>query len=122
MASVLNVVTVLSALLIGLVLGSVRRAHIRPEYSVSWLLAAFVLLALSRWRAVTDWIASSLGLSDSGTVLLLFAGAVFVLLLFRFSLIISNLKDSNVALMQRVAILEFYLTNPDEKNKAAAGN
>ncbi|MBZ5601235.1 MAG: DUF2304 domain-containing protein [Acidobacteriia bacterium] len=122
MDRLLNVITVFSALLIGLVLGSVRRAHIRPEYSVSWLLAAFVLLALSRWRALQDWIAAALGLNDAALVLLIMAGAVFVLVLFRFSLIISNLKDSNVALMQRVAILEFHLTNLDEKNKAAAGN
>ena len=122
MDRLLNVITVFSALLIGLVLGSVRRAHIRPEYSVSWLLAAFVLLALSRWRALQGWIAAALGLKDAALVLLIMAGAVFVLVLFRFSLIISNLKDSNVALMQRVAILEFHLTNLDEKNKAAAGN
>lgn len=105
MDRLLNVITVFSALLIGLVLGSVRRAHIRPEYSVSWLLAAFVLLALSRWRALQGWIAAALGLKDAALVLLIMAGAVFVLVLFRFSLIISNLKDSNVALMQRVAIL-----------------
>ena len=122
MDRLLNVITVFSALLIGLVLGSVRRAHIRPEYSISWLLAAFVLLVLSRWRALRDWLVSALGLNDAALALLVVAGAVFLVVLYRFSLIISDLKDSNVALMQRVAILEFHLTNLDEKNKAAAGN
>ena len=40
MQSLLNVTTILSIVLIVLMLFSVRRAHIRVEYSVSWLLAA----------------------------------------------------------------------------------
>jgi|SRR5579883_172831 hypothetical protein len=119
MERLLNVITVFSALLIGLVLGSVRRAHIRPEYSVSWLMAALVLLVLSRWRSLQDRVAAWLGLTDPALAFLLVAGAVFLIVLYRFSLIMSNLKDSNVALMQRVAILEFHLTNLNEKDKAA---
>ena len=119
MDRLLNVITVLSALLIGLVLGSVRRAHIRPEFSVSWLIAAVVLLTLSLWRSAQDWLAGVLGVSDSALALLVIAGAIFVVVLYRFSMIISTLKDSNVALMQRVAILEFHLTNLDEKSKAS---
>ena len=121
MDRLLNVITIFSALLIGLVLGSVRRAHIRAEYSVSWLVAALVLLVLSRWRVVQDWLAGALGLHDAAMALLLVAGAVFLIVLYRFSLIISNLKDSNVALMQRVAILEFHLNHLDEKIKAPTG-
>jgi|SRR5579872_6448044 len=122
MDRLLNVITVFSTLLIGLVLGSVRRAHIRAEYSVSWLVAALFLLVLSRWRTLQDWLAGALGLQDAALALLVVSGAVFLIVLYRFSLVISNLKDSNVALMQRVAILEFHLTNLDEKSKAPAGN
>ena len=50
------------------------------------------------------------------------AGAVFLVVLYRFSLIISRLKDSNIALAQRVAILEFHLESLDEKTKAIAGD
>jgi len=109
-------------LLIGLVLSSVRRAHIRVEYSVSWLLAALVLLLLSRWRTLLDWIAAALGVGGSPLALLMLAGAVFLVVLYRFSLIISRLKDSNIALAQRVAILEFHLESLDEKTKAIAGD
>jgi hypothetical protein len=115
-----NVIAVFSLLLIGLVLGSVRRAHIRVEYSVSWLLAALVLLVLSRWRGLERQIAAALGLSDTPLALLIVAGAIFLVVLYRFSLIISNLKDSNTALAQRVAILEFRIESADEKIKAAA--
>ena len=116
----LNVISVFSVLLIGVVLASVRREHIRVEYSVSWLLAALVLLVLSRWRALEQWIGASLGVNDAPLALLMLAGAVFLFVLYRFSLIISNLKDSNIALAQRVAILEFRLESSDEKSKIAA--
>ena len=48
MERLLNVTTILSVLLMALVLFSVRRSHIRVEYSVSWLAAAVILLVLSR--------------------------------------------------------------------------
>ena len=47
-----NVMTGFSILLMGLVLASVRREHIRAEYSVSWLVAGVTLLILSRWHPV----------------------------------------------------------------------
>ena len=118
MDRLLNVVTLFSAVLIGLVLGSVRRAHIRVEYSVSWLLAGLALLLLSRWRTLQDWLASAMGVKDASLAVLMVAGALFLVVLYRISMMISNLKDSNIALMQRVAILEFHLTNLHEENKA----
>src|SRR5580658_4026779 len=122
MDRLLNIMTFVSVLLIGLVLGSVRRAHIRVEYSVSWLLAGLVLLVLSRWHGLQTWLSASLGVNDAPLALMIVAGAVFLVVLFRLSLIISRLKDSNIALTQRVAILEFHLTSLDEKNKATARN
>src|SRR5947209_315227 len=111
MDRLLNVVTVFSLVLILLVLISVRREHIRVEYSVSWLVAALFLLVFSRWRTLQDWLAAGLGLNDASLALLVVTGAVFLVVLYRISRMISHLKDSNIALMQRVAILEFQLTN-----------
>ncbi len=122
MDRLLNVVAGFSLVLIGLVLGSVRRAHIRVEYSVSWLAAGLALLLLSRWHALQNWLSGALGLNDVSLAIVVVAGAVFLVVLYRISLMISHLKDSNIALTQRVAILEFHLTDLHEKNKAAAGN
>jgi hypothetical protein len=120
MDRMLNVVTVFSVLLLGLVLASVRRAHIRVEYSVSWLAAALVLLILSRWQGLLERITAFLGAPDAALALLMTAGAVFLIVLYRLSLMISHLKDSNIALVQRVAILEFRLECLDEKTKAVS--
>jgi hypothetical protein len=120
MDRMLNVMTVFSVLLLGLVLASLRRAHIRVEYSVSWLVAALVLLILSRWQGLLHRITAFLGMSDAPLALLMAAGAVFLIVLYRLSLILSHLKDSNIALVQRVAILEFRLECLDEKTKAVS--
>src|SRR5882724_11214085 len=122
MDRLLNIMTLFSVLLIGLVLASVRRAHIRVEYSVSWLLAALILLVLSRWRGLQESLASTLGVSDTPLALLMVAGAVFLVIQYRFSMVISRLKDSNIALTQRIAILEFRLGSLDEKDKAVTGS
>lgn len=109
MERLLNVMTGTSLLLALLVLVSVRRAHIRVEYSVSWLVAAVALLALSRARFFLDATAAYLGISYAPLALLLIVGAVFLIMFFRFSVIISKLKDNNIALAQRVAILEYHI-------------
>jgi hypothetical protein len=120
MDRLLNVVTVLSLLLIGLVLVSVRRAHIRVEYSVAWLLAGTVMLALSLWRTLDEKLARWLGTNDVAVALLVVSGAVFLMVLYRLSLRISGLKDSNIKLAQRVAILEYRIDSLNEKVRTAA--
>jgi len=109
MDRLLNVMTATSVVLIVLVLTSLRRAHIRVEYSVSWLLAALALLTVSRWRAVLNWVSDFLGIPGSPLALLLIIGCVFLIMFYRFSIVISKLRDDNIALAQRLAILEYHL-------------
>ncbi len=109
MDRLLNVTTVLSIVLIVLVLVSLRRAHIRVEYSVSWLLAATGMLILSRARPVLEYVTAHTGIPDTPLTLFLISGSVFLIMFFRFSIIVSHLRDDNIALAQRVAILEYHI-------------
>jgi hypothetical protein len=109
MDRLLNVTTVLSILMLFMVLFSVRRSHIRVEYSVSWLLTSLTMLLLSRSRPVLDVITRWSGVPDTPLTLFLISGGLFLVMFFRFSMIISDLRDDNVALAQRVAILEYHL-------------
>jgi hypothetical protein len=111
--------TGMSALLIVLVLFSVRRARIRVEYSVAWLAGAVALLALSRSRRLLHSAADLLGVADPPIALLFIVGCVFLIIFYRFSLIISQLKDDNIALAQRVAILEYHIQSAKDQ---AAGS
>jgi hypothetical protein len=119
MDRLLNVLALFSLAMIVTVLASVRRAHIRVEYSVSWLLAGVLLLGLSRSGPALHWIGGVLGAEEPASALLMAAGSIFLVVLFRLSLLISGLKDANVALTQRIAILEYRLETIDEKVKAS---
>ncbi len=115
MDGLLNFLTGLSLVLIAMVLLSVRRSHIRVEYSVSWLGAAITLLVFSRSEPVMHRVAGLLGMTAAPLALLTLVGCVFLIVLFRLSVLISALKDANIALAQRVAILEFNLHSLNEK-------
>ena len=115
MDRLLNAMTVLSIVLLVLILFSVRRSHIRVEYSVSWLVAALIVLVLSRSHSLLAWIAGYLGLTYPPLALVMLVFCVFLVVFYRFSVIISNLKDANIALAQRLAIVEFQLQNSHEK-------
>ena len=64
---------------------------------------------LSRARGLLHWIADLLGLTYPPLALLLIVGCVFLIIFYRFSIVISRLKDDNIALAQRVAILEYHI-------------
>jgi hypothetical protein len=114
MDHLLNVTTGLSVLLLAIVLLSVRRAHIRPEYSVTWLIAAAAMLVLSRVRPLLELLRRLSGLPDTPLTLFLMGAGVFLIMVFRFSVILSHLRDDNIALAQRVAILEYHVRSQRE--------
>jgi hypothetical protein len=115
----LNAIALVSLAVIALVLLSLRRAHIRVEYSMSWLIAAVALLILSRWRSLLEGVSAWLGLgSDPASVLVLMILCVLFVVSYRFSIVISRLKDANIALAQKMSILEFRIRTIDEKQQA----
>ncbi len=109
MSRLLVFTSAISVLLFLLVLFSVRRARIRAEYSVGWLVAAAALFGLSR----SEWLlragAAMLHIEQPPVVLLVGVFVVFLLLFFWASILLSQLRDDTVALVQRIAILEFQL-------------
>ena len=49
---------------------------------------------------------------NSPLVILLISGSVLLVVFFRFSVIVSDLKDDNIAIAQRLAILEYQTAIP----------
>ncbi len=120
MDRLLDVVTILSGALIVTVLASLRRAHIRVEYSVTWLGAAVTLLVLSRIEPLWNWLAQLLGIGDPPLAIVFTCFSVFLLVFYRFSVIISELKDANIALAQRVAILQYQVESLHEEGETSS--
>lgn len=121
MDRLLNVVSILAIALAATVLFSLRRTHIRVEYSVSWLAAAVALLVLSRTKGALHWISEQMGITYPPLALVMIGACLFLIVLYRVSVRISDLKDANIALAQRVAILEYQLRANDEKQESQAG-
>ncbi|MCW5979458.1 MAG: DUF2304 domain-containing protein [Bryobacteraceae bacterium] len=117
MDRLLDVVAILSAALILMVLVQLRRAHIRVEYSVSWLAAGVAMLALSRTETALRWLAGLMGIASPAVALVFIAFSLFMLVFYRFSVILSELKDANIALTQRVAILQFQIESLHEESR-----
>ncbi|MBM3811855.1 MAG: DUF2304 domain-containing protein [Acidimicrobiia bacterium] len=122
MERLLNVTSLLSIALIVSVLMSLRRAHIRVEYSVSWLAAGVLVLVLSRWEQALEVIAGWIGIRYPPAALLSMTIAIFLVVLYRMSMILSALKDNNIALAQRLAIVEFHLESVKGNGEKAAQN
>ena len=109
MERLLDVLSLVSICLFLIVMRELRHSRIRPEYSVSWLAAAALVLAISRSKGLLVRISGMLGISEPLVVLVFMVMLVFVGVFHRFSIVISHLKDMNITLTQRVAILEFQL-------------
>lgn len=126
MESLLDTISWFAISLIVLVLISIRREHIRVEYSVSWLAAGVLLLLLSRWQYGLQQLGHLINAPDPVIALLLLIGAIFLLVFFWFSTLVSELKENNIALAQKVALLEYHLQSIrdelEKEKKAQSAN
>jgi hypothetical protein len=74
---------------------------------MAWFGATALLLALSLSRTALDWLSQVLGVNDPAFILLFVAGILFLFTFFRFSVQVSELKDHNIVLSQKVGLLEW---------------
>ena len=100
-------------LLIGLLtvagtLVSLRREHIRPEYSVSWLVVGVILTALAAAPRLLDAAAHNVGTGPE-TCFLVAGGTLVSAIVFEISRVVSRLRDDNTLMAQRIAILEHHI-------------
>ena len=106
----IRVVTIVFCLLLLFqIVRSVRREHIRVEYSMAWFGVAVLLLGLCLSRTALDWLSWAIGIYDSPLVLLVVAGVLFLFIFFRSSIQVSGLKDHNIVLAQKIGLLEWEL-------------
>ncbi len=94
---------------------SLRREHIRTEYSVSWLLVGAILTFLALFPRALDEAARTISL-DPRLVFVIAAGVLISGLVFENSHVVSKLRDQNTMLAQRLAILEYQLGRLNEGN------
>ena len=112
---------VVSAALLLVVLEMVRRKAFLERYALLWLLSAIVLLALSVWRGMLEWIAGLIGIAYPPNALFLIAFGFVLVLLLHFSLAVSKLSDQTKVLAQRLALLEQRQSEVEDAAKPELG-
>ncbi len=95
-----------SLLLFGFVVDFVRRNLLKEKYSVLWLALSIVVIILSLWRGLLDWLAAFLGVAYPPSLLFLVALIFVILICLHFSVVISILYDKYKILNQEVTLLK----------------
>jgi hypothetical protein len=84
----------------------VRRRKLKEEYSWLWILTTLVMVALSGWYGLVEWLTHITGAVTPTTTLFIF-GLLFLLLIsVHFSTVISRLTQQVRRLTQELAILQ----------------
>jgi hypothetical protein len=94
-----------SAVLLMLVVELIRRGRLKERYSLLWLLAGAVMLLMSSWRGLLDFVSHLIGIYYPPSFLFLLAFLFLLLITMHFSVVISSLFESNKKLAQEVALL-----------------
>jgi hypothetical protein len=106
---VIGVATILATLY------SLRREHIRVEYSVSWLAVGSTILLLALFPSILRGIAFELEL-DTQVLFVLCGGLLVSVLVFEISRVVSRIRDDNVTLTQRLALLEYQIRRMQQEH------
>lgn len=108
----------LTALLFLFVFEMVRRRKLMERYSLLWLFASLVLLALAVFTDLLAEISQLVGIATPSNALFAAGIGFMVVLLLHFSATISRLTDESKMLAQRLALTEERLRRAE---KSSAG-
>ena len=95
-----------SLLLILVVLELIRSRRLRERYALLWLFTGAVMLVLSLWRDGVDTLAGLVGIHYPPSALFALGSLLILVVLLHYSTVLSRLSDENIALAQRLALLE----------------
>ena len=87
------------------ILELVRKRKLMEKYSLIWLLSAVLLIVLSFWREMLEWLADLLGVDYAPTALFIVLSFCGLGLLVHFSIVISKLTEQNKILAQELGLL-----------------
>jgi len=95
-----------SVFLLALIVPLKKKKKIREEYAILWIVIFFMFLVLSIFRGLIDKFSSLLGIQYQPAALFLILFAFLFLLVFHFSIVVSDMKKKIYALAMKVSILE----------------
>jgi hypothetical protein len=100
------VAIVASSGLVLLVFELLRRRRLIERYALLWLFSSLVLLGLSIWTGLLEFVSETVGIVYPPNALFMIAFVFVLILLLHFSLAISRLSGETKVLAQEVARLD----------------
>ena len=91
------------------------KGKLREEYSIIWVISAFVLLIFSFWRQGLALLAELLGVYSPPNMIFMIAFFAVMLYLLHLSVVVSKLQENNKAMAQKTALLLRELQEMKEK-------
>lgn len=111
-----TVVALLGCILVAFILRAIRKESVRVEYSLVWLAVVIVFVGLVLANGFMEWAAALVGLESTPTLIMLLSVVLVVLVSFHYAKILSRLRDDNIALVQRVAILQLRVQELEDRD------
>lgn len=84
----------------------VRNKKIKEQYSILWIILSFVFILFSIWREGLNYLAAMIGIAYPPIAFILILVMSIFLILIQYSIIISQLKETNKNLIQEIALLK----------------
>jgi hypothetical protein len=84
----------------------IRSRRLQERYALLWVLTGLVIFVLSVWRDGLVRISDAVGIAYPPSALFVLASFFILVVLLHYSTVISKLSEQNLALAQRLALLE----------------
>jgi hypothetical protein len=104
-------------LLLALIFELIRSRRLQERYALLWLATGLVILFFSLWRAALGRFADLVGIAYPPSALFIVASLFILIVLLHYSTVISELSERNLALAQRLALLEQQLKETIESTR-----
>ena len=104
-------------LLLALIFELIRSRRLQERYALLWLATGAVILFFSLWRGALGRFADLIGIAYPPSALFVVASLFILIVLLHYSTVISELSERNLALAQRLALLEEQLKETVESTR-----
>jgi hypothetical protein len=103
--------------LLALIFELIRSRRLQERYALLWLATGIVILFFSLWRDALGRFSDLIGIAYPPSALFVVASLFILIVLLHYSTVISELSERNLALAQRLALLEQQLKETVESTR-----
>jgi hypothetical protein len=108
------VAAIAAIILLAVIFELIRSRRLQERYALLWLATGGVILFFALWRGALGEFADLVGIAYPPSALFVVASFFILVVLLHYSTVISELSERNLALAQRLALLEQQLKETTE--------